>query len=251
MFILSKIFAFLLNPLLWIIVLVLWAIIAKNKARKKRIYISALVLFIIFSNPYLFIVLFNQLQARKIELTHGENFSAGILLGGFVSHDERNNQSHFNISSDRFIQTARLYKQGHIRKIIITGGNALGVKGDFPEARFAAENLAHLGIPSEDIIAETRSRNTFENAGFSKHILDSLQLPGPFILITSAFHIPRATVEFERAGLSVRPYPCAYLLLPSDSHFTLEKLIPSAQALSLWPLYLKEILGLVMLRMRG
>lgn len=200
MFILSKIFAFLLNPLLWIIVLVLWAIIAKNKARKKRIYISALVLFIIFSNPYLFIVLFNQLQARKI---------------------------------------------------IITGGNALGVKGDFPEARFAAENLAHLGIPSEDIIAETRSRNTFENAGFSKHILDSLQLPGPFILITSAFHIPRATVEFERAGLSVRPYPCAYLLLPSDSHFTLEKLIPSAQALSLWPLYLKEILGLVMLRMRG
>jgi len=250
MFILSKLLTFLLNPLLWIVILIIWALVSKNRRHKKKIYIAALVVFVIFSNPYLFNLLFNRLQTERVELRHDENFTAGILLGGFANHDLRSNQSFFNASSDRFIQAALLYKKGRIRKIIVSGGNALGMESDLALTKFVAGNLVQLGIPTQDVIVESRSRNTRENARFCKEILDSLQLPGPYILVTSAFHVTRAKLEFEKAGLSIKPYPCAYLVVPSETRFTLDKLVPSAKTLDLWPLYLKEIAGLIMVRMK-
>jgi uncharacterized SAM-binding protein YcdF (DUF218 family) len=251
MFILSKIFAFFLNPFLWILILFAWGLLTKKPARKKKLFIISSILFLFFSNPYVIARLIISYQATKIELQPGENYSAGIVLGGFVSYDEKNKQAYFNMTSDRFIQTARLYKKGHIKKIIVAAGSASVTKTDFREADFVKTNLIELGIPEKDIIAERNSRNTEENAAFTKRLLDSLQLNGPYLLITSAFHVPRAERVFKKAGLGVKPYPCAYFLTPDDTNFNPDKLLPSAVSFNQWSVYLKEILGMVYMKMKG
>lgn len=176
-------------------------------------------------------------------MAKGEQYSAGILLGGLSGYDETYKQGFFNASSDRFIQTLRLYKQGHIRKIIVTGGNAIFNKDDFREADFLVENLIESGVPREDILTERAAKNTIENSRFTHRITDSLQLRKPYVLITSAFHMPRALTIFKKEGMEVRPFPCAYLVLPSDKKFNWLSLIPSANAFNLWQTYLKEQAG--------
>jgi uncharacterized SAM-binding protein YcdF (DUF218 family) len=180
----------------------------------------------------------------------GEQYSAGILLGGLAGYDNTNKHAFFNASSDRFIQTLRLYKQGHIKKIIVSGGNAIFAGDNFREADFLVENLIATGVPREDILTEREAKNTIENSRFTHRITDSLQIRQPFVLITSAFHMPRAVTIFEKEGMKVRPFPCAYQVLPSDKKFNLFSLLPSANAFEHWNIYLKEQVGTLFLRLQ-
>jgi uncharacterized SAM-binding protein YcdF (DUF218 family) len=94
-----------------------------------------------------------------------EKYEIGVLLGGITSYDRVNKAGHFNMSSDRFIQTALLYKTGHIKKIIASGGrNGMFLEDNFREAEFIAKNLVDLGIPKEDILIEGNSKTTHDNA---------------------------------------------------------------------------------------
>ncbi|MDX2045767.1 MAG: YdcF family protein [Chitinophagaceae bacterium] len=214
-------------------------------------FIASLILFLFFSNPYVIARLIISYQQPKTELQAGEVYSAGIVLGGFVAYDKQNNQAYFNMTSDRFIQTTRLYKKGHIKKIVVSAGSASITKTNFREADFVKTNLIELGIPEKDIITERNSRNTEENAAFSKRLLDSLQLTGPYLLITSAFHVPRASAVFKKAGMEIKSYPCAYLMIPSDAQFSWEKLLPSPYSFNQWSVYLKEIFGIAYMKLRG
>ena len=174
-----------------------------------------------------------------------ERYEVGIVLGGYTSYDKVNKAGHFNMSSDRFIQGAWLYKKGFIKKIIVSGGqNGFNNEDDFVEAEFVASILKDLGVPSSDIFIEGNSRNTIENAAFSYKILDSLGLKkNKVVLITSAFHMPRAKETFEKAGFNVRPYPCAFSILPSSIRFSIDSIIPAAWAFDAWGGFLKEMVG--------
>jgi uncharacterized SAM-binding protein YcdF (DUF218 family) len=182
-----------------------------------------------------------------------EHYDLGIVLGGMTSYDRVNKEGHFNISSDRFIQVALLYKKGHIKKIIASGGqNGMFLEDNFREADFIAENLIALGVPASDIMIENKSRNTVENAAFSKQLIDQHGgIASKAVLITSAFHIPRAKETFEQAGIQVRPYPCAFSILPSATIFTAASLLPSSGTLDGWGGIIREMLGRVYLRVRG
>jgi uncharacterized SAM-binding protein YcdF (DUF218 family) len=182
-----------------------------------------------------------------------ERYRYGIVLGGMARYDEVNKRGYFNMSSDRFIQTALLYKKGHIEKIIVSGGpNGMEMKDDFREADFLAKNLVDLGIPAADILVENKSRNTVENARFTKRVLDSVGgTSTKSVLITSAFHIPRAVKTFEMEGIAVRPYPCAFSILPSHIVFDAGSLLPSAGALDAWGGFFKELLGRLYLNIKA
>lgn len=157
------------------------------------------------------------------------------------------------MSSDRFIQTALLYKKGHIKKIIASGGqNGMFLEDNFMEADFVAQNLMALGIPAEDIWIENQSKNTMENARFSKQIMDSNGgLKTKAVLITSSFHIPRAALSFEQAGIAVRPYPCAFSILPSATRFSAVNMIPVSWAMDSWGGFFREMIGITYLKLKG
>jgi len=253
MFYLTKVLNFFLSPFIWIIGLLAFITFSKkDKHKKKQLYLLfAMVVF--FSNPWIIIQLQYPFHAPPMPMEENEHYDVGVVLGGITSYDKVNKAGHFNMSSDRFIQTALLYKQGHIKKIIASGGrNGMFLEDNFIEAEFIAKNLEDLGIPKQDIIIEGTSKNTQENAENTKKILDSLGAnKTKIVLITSAFHIPRAEATFKSAGINVRPYPCAFSMLPSSVKFSAESLLPSTSAMDAWGGLFKELIGLAVIKMKS
>jgi len=243
MFLISKIVGILINPILWVALLVIVAIVARKPKWKRFLLISATSLFMIFTNGWIPTKLTLAWQTPQVELRRGENYQAGILLGGYLGHDDNDGRNYFNAASDRFIETVRLYKNGNIGKIILSGSSGSIWKKPFIEAENARSVLREIGVPDQDIILEGRSRNTMENALYVKAILDSMQMEGPYLLITSALHMPRASLLFERSGLQIRPFPCAYMVTPQSAEFEPDLIIPSAQAIQLWTLLFREVIG--------
>jgi len=111
-----------------------------------------------------------------------------------------------NESAERITGTAELARRYPNARIIFTGGTS-SLMFDAPvEAPIAVKEFEALGIAHERITAEEQSRNTIENAVFSRLLADPK--PGErWLLVTSAFHMPRAIAAFRAAGFPVEAYP--------------------------------------------
>ncbi len=186
-------------------------------------------------------------QQDLVVLPKDKKYSAGILLGGLIKTD-RSNRTFFASEADRFIQTTKLYHSGYIENIVVTGGNPSIVKSKNPsEAMQLKTELVLQGIPATNIFVEYESRNTYENAVFTKRLLDSLQLLPPYIMITSAMHVPRAKAVFEKAGIDVIPYPASFKEINAKKSIK-AYILPSIDVLDSWNDLLKEVIGLAVYR---
>lgn len=251
-FILSKVLLFLIHPFNWILIAGGYAFFTKNKKRKKISTITAVALFLFFSNAYLIQQITLHWQMPEKEMKPGEQYEIGILLTGFASFDLNTGKAYFKGASDRFIQTAKLYHQKHIKKIIVSGGNSsiITSRQKFKEGDFVGEQLKLLGIPAQDIIIENKSRNTHENGVFTKRIIDSLKIPPPYLLITSATHLPRSQHVFNKIGLTTTAYACHFTVIDNPVDFP-GVLMPSLEAFDLWNTFMKENVGLIIYKLTG
>jgi uncharacterized SAM-binding protein YcdF (DUF218 family) len=229
-----------LSPFNWIVILLLAAWIFRKRSLKKTLLIIALCLFILFGNKWLLNLFAKNWQPNPVAVNTLPVYSCGIVPGGFASPDADGN-GYFNSSSDRFIQVLKLYHLGKIKHILISGGNGKTNDIHFREAAWVKGELHAFGIPDSVILTEDKSNNTAENAVNTKHILDSLRLPPPYLLITSAFHLPRASLIFKNAGVDANPFPCNYTT--GRGAFGFEDLIPGPSTLLAWDPFLKETVG--------
>jgi uncharacterized SAM-binding protein YcdF (DUF218 family) len=223
--------------------LFLVALFTKKEARKRLAFRSAIVLLLFFTNPFIISELMKAYEAEPVQLTPSQTFNAGILLGGMVSYSSSDKKGYFNNVSDRFIQTALLYKKGHINNIIVAAGNGFLTATNFSEAGFIKQHLVQLGVPPERIFTDSASRNTLENSLYAKRLADSAQLAPPFLLISSAMHLPRAAKLFRKAGMHPTIYPCNFLSRGLRDNLLEDYLLPSAEALNRWENLLKELAG--------
>jgi uncharacterized SAM-binding protein YcdF (DUF218 family) len=213
---------------------------------KRRLVTGVVVVFIIFSNEFLFNTITTAWQPQPIDLS-GKQFDAGIVLGG-MSMFSKDTTGYFANSSDRFIQANELYQQRVIKKIIVSGGR---IYLDQPkEALFIRKQLVLSGVPEVDIIVEDASKNTFENASFTKAKLEEMGLHGPFVLVTSALHMKRAVRVFQKEGLPVIPYPCDYKAVDKNMSAS-DYIVPDLEVLVNWKFLLKEWAGLFIYSMAG
>ena len=233
----SVLMGFILNPIVWIILLFGLSVSLRKPGLKKTSRVAAIAIALIFSNPMLLDWFARQYQPAPVQLATATQFSCGIVAGGFASPD-RDGKGNFNGAADRFIQALRLYKTQHITHIMITGGNGKKQLQTFREADYVKQELIIMGVPDSAILVEDRSTNTAENALNAKRLLDSAQLPPPYLLISSAHHLPRAKILFEKTGMPVQPYPCNYIA--GRGITTAADLLPSIQTLLTWPTFLKE-----------
>lgn len=248
-FILSKILFFLLVPFYWIVILLIWRWICKTPKLKKRLLVLAVLIAVLFTNPYLYRSLMMAWQPAPVTLAPGKKYEAGIVLGGMSGYD-KNGRGYFGENADRFIQTANLYHMGFIKKIVISGGSGLLFQDGLAESFFLKAQFLSNGINDSDIIIESNSRNTFENAVYSKEITDSLHLQPPFILITSAMHMKRSENVFKKANLACVSFPCDYKV--NAEEFSVEDyIIPNISLLNKWAFLLKEIVGLYVYKLTG
>jgi uncharacterized SAM-binding protein YcdF (DUF218 family) len=132
-----------------------------------------------------------------------------VVLGGAIEPDlsAAHNVAVFGASVNRMIAAAGLARRYPNARLIYSGGNANLLSSDAAkEADFAAAVFESLGFSKDHLIMERRSRNTQENAEFSK-ALASPKSGERWLLVTSAFHMPRSIGVFRKAGFEVEPYP--------------------------------------------
>jgi len=132
-----------------------------------------------------------------------------ILLGGGV-YDEAPDLSGIGVPTQRvqsgMITTFKLHRKLGI-PIIVSGGKVFKFKK--AEAPIMKRFLMDLGISGDQIITEENSRDTFENAKYTKKVCDKFGFKNP-ILITSAYHMKRSVVSFKKVGLEVTPFPSIF-----------------------------------------
>lgn len=248
-FVLSKVLYFLLIPFWWIVLLLLLRLVIHNAKWKKNLGIMAMLIAVVFTNPYLHRKANLAWQPAPVDLPANKSYEAGILLGGMAGYD-KNDRGYFGTSADRFIQTANLYHQGIIKKIIVTGGTGSLLQKEPAESIYLQAQLIANGVKTEDIIMESRSRNTYENAVYTKQLTDSLHLQPPFVLITSAQHMKRSVSVFNNARFQVLPFPCDYREIPLRET-VFNTIAPDASLLYDWAFLIKEIVGVCVYKLTG
>jgi uncharacterized SAM-binding protein YcdF (DUF218 family) len=252
-FILSKVLAFLIQHVMWLVGLLAWAFFTKNAPKKARLLRGAFFFTLILTNPFLMHQAYLWYETPMVPMTElRDTADIGIVLGGFsnfkVSGDDR---LHFNEASNRLTDALVLYKKGLVKKLLITGGDGKLLGNKTSEALKVAPFLLSMGVQEADILLESNARNTHENALFTKQLIDSLNLKADkLLLITSASHMPRSMGCFRKVGLKVTPFP---------AHFVGEKLSlglghwlkPDPRAFSYWESLIKEWVGYVAYWLKG
>jgi uncharacterized SAM-binding protein YcdF (DUF218 family) len=131
-----------------------------------------------------------------------------VVLGGGITADvsAARDDVALNEAGERVTATVALARRYPDARIVYSGGTGALIYRGGSEAASAVRIFESLGIPHARIVAEEQSRNTVENAVFS--MLLAMPQPGErWLLVTSAYHMPRAMGIFHRAGFPVEAYP--------------------------------------------
>ncbi len=131
-----------------------------------------------------------------------------VVIGGAITTDVSAARGvvALNEAAERITATVELARRYPNARIIFSGGNNSLFSDGPSEAAIAVREFEALGIPHDRITAEEQSRNTIENAVFSRLIAQPK--PGQrWLLVTSAYHMPRAIAAFRAAGFSIEAYP--------------------------------------------
>jgi len=168
-----------------------------------------------------------------------------VVLAGGVSGDQtlpiQLQISHH--SRVRLMEGIRLHRVLPGSKIILTGG--IGFDGP-PEATTLSRVAQELGVAKADMVLEVESRDTKDHPLYVRHIVKN----EPFILVTSAFHMPRAMKLFAKQGLVPIPAPAGHWKPPKE-FWSPGNLFPSASGLRLAELAYHEYLGITWAWVRG
>ncbi|WP_167459458.1 YdcF family protein [Pedobacter jejuensis] len=175
-------------------------------------------------------------------------YEFGVLLGGFSKSTQHSDLA-VNERGDRLIQTINLFKKGIIKKILISGGSGKLIGSESIEADLTAKYLKNIGIPDSVILVENKSKNTIENAKYTFELISKTKLNPSILVITSAWHIPRSKMIFDKIfNRKLDYYPTDYF--GKENYDISDYYLPDAGAFAYWQFILKEWVGLIVDRMR-
>lgn len=153
-----------------------------------------------------------------------------------------------NASGDRFVEAAVLARRYPQARVVVSGGDgSLLLEGE-ADGDTAPRLLTGLGVAPERLVLESRSRDTYENALFTRRMVEPAE-GEVWLLVTSAFHMPRAVGLFRKAGFEVVPWPADYRTTGDETFgLTQDNVGDSMQNLTV---ALREWIGLAAYRLTG
>ena len=157
-------------------------------------------------------VLISPLENRFVRPDEPGHVHGIVVLGGPMDADVSSVRGGWELtgSGDRYVEALRLALRHPEAMVVVAAGPPALSPAREPEALAAARLLADFGVSGDRVILDQRSRNTEENALFAKE-LAAPEAGETWLLVTSAFHMPRAVGLFRRAGFDVVPWPTDYL----------------------------------------
>ncbi len=252
-FILSKVLAFTIKPIIWIVALLAYAVWTKRALRRKRAIVCALVVLLLLSNRWISNQVFRAWEPDTLTADQIDKpYDIGIVLGGYSNHyiEPRNDRHNFNERANRLTNALELYFAGKVKKLLLSGGSGSLLQDGPSEAEFIVAFLEKIGIPESDIILEPDSRNTWENALFTRNIVETRYPGASCLLITSAWHMPRSEACFRKAGLPVTPFSVDFISEANRWDFDL-LCMPDKLGLYKWELLIKEWVGCAAYKAQG
>jgi len=251
---LSKFLPLLVYPvgLTWIIVIV--AIFLKARPRLQRALLAFVAILLFASgNKWLAMALTRSMEWRYLPPAETPHAEVIVLLGGGTSSAlYPRNEVELNGAADRMFYAAELYHQGAAPYILASGGVIDWLEQGTSGAQDMANILVRLGVPRQAIWLEEKSVNTLENAEESWKILQPKGITR-VIVVTSAFHMPRAVKFFIAQGFEVIPAPTDYTVTQADWEALFEPnlmaqlihAIPSSSNIADITRVLREYLGML------
>jgi uncharacterized SAM-binding protein YcdF (DUF218 family) len=219
-------FLFVTSKLLWsfaapsmILLLLAWAglLLLQRQRRLGMIcLVTSLGIFTLIAVLPIGPLMLGQLENRfPTVLKLPANVTGIIVLGGAVDPDvsEARGMPTLNAEAERMTSLVYLARQYPNAVLAFTGGNGELVHSNMTEADVAKEIFTELGVRQNRVVYESQSKTTYENAVLLKNLLRPQ--PGQlWLLVTSAWHMPRAVGLFRQTGWTVLPYPVAYKTAP-------------------------------------
>lgn len=239
--------SFVLPPgLFFVAFLALAAYLRRRQRGAARALAAVTLVFYALSTTLVSDALLASLEGRYAPPQHPEG-DVIVVLGGGATSDTPDIGGAGNLSgpaANRLLTAARLQKMLDL-PIVVAGGKVYADTGR--EAEIARRMLLGLGVPEGKIFAEDQSLNTKQNAQFTKQILDAHGWTRP-LLVTSAFHMERSLLNFQKAGMDATPVPADYFVSRSRA-FYCNRLAPSSAALDNSQIFFREWLGILVARM--
>ena len=189
-------------------------------------------------------------QAGEVRTESLPNADVIVVLGGTLSPPtERGGEVNLSAAADRLVHAARLYKLAKAPIVLIAGGNGGEDDSMRAESVHAAALLESWGVPQSAILTETESTNTYENATFTKLMLEQHHLDR-VLLVTSAMHMPRALAAFRSVGIDATPAPTDFEASRREPT-GLARWTADPGSLAVTTRVLKEFVGWIVYRQRG
>ena len=219
--------------------------------KNKILMLSPIFLLSLFSTYSI-----SQFLIRSLELDYPpldkhklEKYDAIVVLGGAINIlSYYRDIVEMGSSSERMTEAILLYKYNVSDTIIFTGGSGILFQQDISEAYYAKKFFIDFGIPEKNLLFENKSKNTYENALYTKEILNKME-KNNILLVTSAFHMRRSYGVFAKQGFNVSPYPTDYKSLIDT--FNWDTIIPSPSYLEISTIALKEWVGIIVYKYKG
>jgi uncharacterized SAM-binding protein YcdF (DUF218 family) len=235
---LHKILPLIISPLFFIILIISLGIILKSK----KISIAGILIFLICSLPIVSsnLIYYLEKDYRPINISKIEDADAIIVLSGMTKPIKKDDDLiyEFNESIDRILAGIKLIEKNKAPYLILTRGKVPWSKGK-PEGEILLDFVLNYGIEKQKIILTENVQNTDQEAKAVKKLFPNKDQK--IILVTSAFHMPRAIKVFQAAGVDVVPFPVDFR--SSNQKFSLMNLIPQASAFSSTSHFIREMQG--------
>ena len=233
-----KILPLLFSPLFFIITLIIFGLILSSK----KISFAGLAILVIFSMPIVSGKLIAYLESdyELIKSSKVETADAVVVLSGMIKTIQTKNGLNYEWgeAADRIFAGIDLFNLDKAPILIFTGGKlpwSIGV----PEGEYLRDVAIDLGVPKKDILLTENVENTDQEA---KAIKKLLLLDNPkIILVTSAFHMPRAKLVFKAAGINVISFPVDFRI--GAQKITFMNFIPSAGSFASTSFFVREMIG--------
>jgi uncharacterized SAM-binding protein YcdF (DUF218 family) len=260
MFILKKIMAQLISPAslsLGISLIGLLLLLFTKRQGAGKVFVAiGLLLMVLFSYSFMPNYLLRPLEGKYgpyyIQLANNSYVSEGrhpvkfiVVLGaGHISDPKLPITSQIGRESlVRLVEGIRMYRKYSGVKLILSGGTGFG---STPTADVMAQVAKDLGVDEEDIILESQSKDTKDEAQLMKSLVGN----NHFILVTSASHMPRSIALFKRQGMNPIPAPTGHLVIRKES-LSPSSFFPRSGNLHKAEKSFHEYLGIAWAKLRG
>ena len=220
---------------------------------------STFLILFLAGNGFVSSTLVRSLEWRHLPPETYPQVDAIVLLGGGTHPALYPRQMvEFGEAGDRLVHAAWLERNEHAPILLITGCKLPWSQRPGSPAQDMASLLIFMGVDESSLILEERSVNTYENALFSRAILEAQDVK-TILLVTSALHMLRSVLLFEKQGFKVIPAPTDFSVIELSERRPLREtwpdwilaFIPRAGNVNETTLALKEYLGIVIYRLRG